>query len=71
MRLAEIAIRDLGQIEHGDLTPSAEERAQLLVRVDGAAVLRVLQPSPLDIRPELADDLGPRHRAVAHDCSQL
>ena len=41
-RLAEVSVGDLGQIEHGDLTPATEQRTQLLVGIDSPAILRVL-----------------------------
>src|SRR5919107_1075172 len=49
--LAEILICDLGQVEHGDLTSVVKQRTELLVGVDGPAILGVLQSVPLDICP--------------------
>jgi len=69
--LAEILICDLGQVEHGDLTPIVEQRTELLVGVDRPPILGVLQPIPFDIRPEFADDLRPGHWAVADDGGEL
>jgi len=69
--LAEILVGDLGQIEHGHLASPAEEWTKLLVRIDGPAVLGVLQTVPLDVRPELTDDLSPRHGAVTDHGSQF
>jgi hypothetical protein len=34
----------LGHVEHRDLALAAEDRAELVVGIDGAAVLRVLRP---------------------------
>src|SRR5215203_3534115 len=69
--LAEISVGDLGQIEHGDLALPAEQRTQLLVGIDSPVILRVLQVIPFDVRPQLADDLSPRHGAVAYDGREL
>jgi hypothetical protein len=69
--LAEVLVCDLGEIEHRDLAPAAEERAELLVGIDGATVPGVLQPVSLDVGPELTDDLGTGHWAVADHGSEF
>src|SRR4051794_37598192 len=69
--LAEVLIRDLREIKHGDLILAIEQRTELLVGVDGPPVLRILQPVPLDVCPQLADDLCAGHGAVADDGGEL
>ena len=46
-----------------DLALAAEDRTELLVGVDVAAVLGVLQAVPLDVGPELLGHFGARQRA--------
>ena len=58
-------------LEHRDLALSTENRTEILVGVDHAAVLAVLETSPLDVMPELLRDFGARERARADDVTEL
>ena len=46
---------------------AAEHRLELVVGVDHATLLRVLQAVLLDVGPELLRDLGPRNRIATDD----
>src|SRR6266511_1686792 len=61
----------LGHVEHRDLTLAAEDRAELVIGIDGAAVLGVLQTVPLDVLPELLGHLGPGNRRRAYHGGEL
>src|SRR5690606_9280693 len=64
-RLAEVLVGDLRQVEHRHLV-LLEQRLELGVGVDRAAVLLVLQAVLLDVLPQLLDDLGPGEGLLAH-----
>src|SRR5688572_3541520 len=70
-RLLEVLVHELGHVEHRDLGLAAEHRLQLLVGVDHAAVVLVLQIVLLDVVPELLRHLGARDRGGAnHWCKR-
>src|SRR4051812_1304324 len=60
----EVFVDEAGHLEHRDLTAS-KDRAEILVSVDHAAVLRILKTLTLDIAPQFLRDLCARHRAAA------
>ncbi len=60
-RLLQMLADVLGELEHRRLS-LAEQRAQLLVRIDHAAIGLVLQVVLLDVFPDLTRDFGARHR---------
>src|SRR5918995_4212924 len=64
-RSAQVSIHQLGHVEHRDLALAAEHRTELVVRVDGAPVLGVLQAVPLDVGPELLGHFGAGYRVGA------
>src|ERR1700681_1086261 len=58
-------VDESGHLEHGDLA-ATEDRTEVLVSVDHAAVLRILETLPLDVLPELLRDFRARHRRAAN-----
>src|SRR5687768_17562118 len=69
-RLAEVLVHQAGHLEHRDLV-ALEDGTEVLVGVDHAAVLLVLQTLPLDVRPELLGDFRAGHRAAADHFGEL
>src|SRR5687767_10510388 len=69
-RLLEMLRDELRHLEHADLPLASEDRAELVVRVDHGAFLRVLKLVLLDIRPELLRHLGARQRPRAYDLGE-
>lgn len=69
--LRQVSGDQLGHLEHGDGTLAAENLLKLLVGVDVALVLRILEIVLLDVGPEFLYDLGARHRTLADHFSQL
>src|SRR5215831_6180841 len=69
--LLEVLVHQLRHVEHGHLRLAAEDGLELIVGVDHAAILRVLQVVLLDVLPELLGDLGARHRVRADDRREL
>src|SRR5688572_33459039 len=61
--LLEVLRDELGHLEHRDLLLVAEHRQELLVGVDVAAVLLVLEAVLLDVLPDLLRHLGEIGRA--------
>src|SRR5688572_4807269 len=66
-RLLDVLVDELRHLEHRDLALAAEDRLQVVVGVDHAALLLVLEPLPLDVLPELLRDLRAGHLAAADD----
>src|SRR5262249_41211371 len=62
-RLFQVPADQLGHLEHRDRALAAEDRLELVVGVDHALVLLVLEAVALDVAPDLLGDLGARHRA--------
>src|ERR1700687_712420 len=62
--ISKVFVDESGHLEHGDLT-AAEDRTEVLIGVDHAAVLRVLETFPLDVLPELLGDFRAWHRGAA------
>src|SRR5450759_1223029 len=58
-------VDEAGHLEHRDLA-AAEDRTEVLIGVDHAAVLCILKTFPLDVLPELLRHFGARHRRAAH-----
>jgi len=58
---------ELGHLEHRDLILAVEEGAELVVCLDIALILRVLEIVLLNVYPELLNDLGAGHRALPDD----
>ena len=56
---------ELCHLEHGDFALAIENRLQLVIREDVALVRRVLAIVLLNVFPELFDDFGARHGALA------
>src|SRR5947209_2351946 len=54
--LLEVLVDELRHLEHRDLALAAEDGLEVLVGVDLAAVLGVLETLPLDVRPQLLGD---------------
>src|SRR5436190_7617218 len=69
-RLLHVLVDELRHLEHRDLALAAEDRAELVVRVDHAALLLVLQAVPLDVLPQLLGHFRSRNRAVSDDCAK-
>ena len=69
-RSGEVLAEVLGHLEHGHFV-LAEDFPELVIGEDFAAVLRVLQVVRLDVVPNLARHLAPRHRVGADDRSKL
>src|SRR6185437_11242976 len=63
--LLDVLVDELGHLEHRDLALATEYRLELVVGVDHATLLRVLEAVPLDVAPELLRDLGAGHHAAA------
>src|SRR5205823_989241 len=63
--LFHVAADELRHLEHRDFPLAAEHHAKLVVRVDHAALLGVLEPVPLDVLPQLLRHLGTGHRTAA------
>src|ERR1700704_58818 len=63
--VSEVLVDEPCHLEHGDLS-AAEDRTEVLVGVDHAAILRILKTFPLDVLPEFLGDFGARHRRAAH-----
>ena len=62
---------ELRHLEHVHGLLAAEHFLQLLISVDIALVLWVLEVMLLDVRPELLDDLRARQGTLADDCSEF
>jgi tRNA(Leu) C34 or U34 (ribose-2'-O)-methylase TrmL len=60
----EVFVDEAGHLEHRDLT-APKDRTEVLVRVDHAAVLRILKTLTLDVVPQFLGDFGPWHCAAA------
>lgn len=58
---------ELGHLEHRDFLLATEDRKQLVISDDIALILWVLEIVLLDVDPDLFDDLGAGHRALADD----
>src|SRR5262245_31949946 len=61
-----VLVDELGHLEHRDFALAAEDDFELVVRVDHAALLLILQPVPLDVLPQLLRHFGSRHRTRAN-----
>src|SRR5262245_16983866 len=61
--LLEVLVDQLGHLEHRYRALAAEHGLELVVGIDVATVLLVLQAVALDVGPDLLGDLGARHRA--------
>ena len=68
---SEVLRHQLRHVEHADLRLAAEHRLELVVGIDCAAVLCILQVVLLDVLPELLHDFRARHRLVADDGREL
>jgi hypothetical protein len=66
-RFLQVLVDQLGHLEHRHLRLAAEHRLQLVVGIDHATVLLVLQAIALDVAPDLLGHLGARHGARADD----
>lgn len=62
-----VRIHELGHLEHGDGSLTAEDRLELVVSIDLGLDLRVLQAVLLDIRPELFGKLRAGKRLGTND----
>jgi len=60
--LAQVLVYQFGHLKHGDLFLAAEDLVQAIIRIDVAAILAVLKPVALDIRPDFLGHFGSRHR---------
>src|SRR4051812_40655450 len=69
-RLLHVLVDELRHLEHRDLALAAEDRAELVVRVDHAALLLVLQAVPLDVLPQLLGHFRSWNRAVSDHCAE-
>src|SRR5688500_16212513 len=65
--LLHVLADELRHLEHRDLALAIEYRAKLVVRVDHAALLRILKSVPLDVLPQLLRDFGAWNRRAADD----
>src|ERR1043166_7277686 len=65
--LLQVLVDELRHLEHRDAALATEDRLELLVGDDHAALLRILEAVPLDVRPELLGDFRARHTVVADD----
>src|SRR5687767_4346535 len=68
--ITEVFVDEPRHLEHGDLA-AAEDGTEVLVGVDHAAVLIVLQTFPLDVLPELLRDFRAWHRRAAHHRGEI
>src|SRR6266496_5157387 len=68
--IPEVFVDQSGHLEHRDLA-AAEDRTEVLVGVDHAAVLRILKTLTLDVAPEFLGDLGAWHRRAADVVGEL
>src|SRR5687768_11577824 len=64
-------VDELRHLEHRDLALAAEDRLEVVVGVDHATLLGILQALPLDVLPELLGHFGARHGAAADDGRKL
>src|SRR5687768_18491107 len=65
LSIPEVFVDESGHLEHGDLSRAAEDRTEVFISVDHAAVLRILKTLTLDVAPEFLGDFGPWHCARA------
>ena len=65
-RLLQVLVDETRHLEHRDLLRS-ENRAKVIVCVDHAAILGILEALPLDVSPKLLGDFGAGHRATSDD----
>src|SRR3954451_789236 len=65
--LFQVLAHQLRHLEHVDDFLPAEDRLQVVVRVDHALVLLVLEPVLLDVSPQLLRHLGARNRLRTDD----
>jgi hypothetical protein len=68
--LSDVLVDELGQLEHGRLRLAAKEGLELVVRVDVAPVLRVLQLVRSNVLPDLFGDLGAGQSSRPYDGAQ-
>src|SRR5207247_4565149 len=65
LELFQVPADEFRHLEHRHLFLAAEYRLERVVSVDHASVLGVLQPSALNVLPDLLGHLGARQRFVA------
>ena len=68
--VAEVFVDEAGHLEHRDLTAS-EDRTEVLVSVDHAAILRILKTLTLDVAPEFLGDFCAWHWRAAYYSGKL
>ncbi len=61
----------LGHLKHADLRLTTENGGELVIRIDHALVLFVLESMRLDIVPQLLSDFGARHGTLTYDGSEF
>ena len=71
LSIPEVFVDESGHLEHRDLSRAAEDRTEVIICVDHAAVLRILKSLTLDVLPEFLGDFSAWHRARADDIGQL
>src|SRR5665213_2049749 len=64
-------VDELRHVEHRHLLLSVEHGLEVVVSIDHATLLGVLQIVLLDIHPQLLGDLGTRHRLATDDCGEF
>src|SRR5688500_20172059 len=61
LSVPEVFVDESGHLEHRDLSRAAEDRTEVVMSVDHAAVLRILKTLTLDVAPEFLGDFGAWH----------
>src|SRR5665213_1337564 len=64
-------VDELRHVEHRHLLLSVEHGLEVVVSIDHATLLGVLQIVLLDIHPQLLGDLGTRHLLATDDCGEF
>src|SRR5512132_995394 len=64
-RLLDVLVDELGHLEHRHLALATKHWAELVVGVDHATFLLILEAVSLDVAPELLRDLGAGYRIAA------
>jgi hypothetical protein len=66
-----VLVDQFGHVKHGHLLFATEDRAEVFIRVDHAALFSILQVVLLDVCPQLLGDLSPWCRLVADHSREL
>src|SRR6476660_10549111 len=62
---------ELGHFEHTHPLFASKNLAKFCIRFDECLVFRILQIMTTNVIPQLANDIGSRHRLVPNNFSQL